>query len=176
MAMVEVPGGSAVGSWSNHGRRTTPRKLEGRLEKDERMVSRSPRIARVQICKAALKLLGCCAAAVIAPAPDGQSTWRFNHGHLRSKAHGMLAAPCPSVDNSRRIRTAAAAHSDGRFRTKTDECAAAAVPMRRLLSTDGHGAASIPCAFDRRWPWLKCQVDRPSGGGAITAAAQHPFF
>eukprot|EP00956_Cyclotella_meneghiniana_P008372 scaffold11246_cov37-Cyclotella_meneghiniana.AAC.2 len=35
--------------------------------------------------------------------------------------------------------------------------------MRRLLSTDGHGAASIPCAFDRRWPWLKRQVDRPWG-------------
>ena len=49
--MVEVPGGLAVGSRSNHGRRTTPRKLEGRLEKDERMVSRSPRMARVQICK-----------------------------------------------------------------------------------------------------------------------------
>eukprot|EP00956_Cyclotella_meneghiniana_P007763 scaffold10354_cov68-Cyclotella_meneghiniana.AAC.2 len=35
--------------------------------------------------------------------------------------------------------------------------------MRRLLSIDGHEAASIPCAFDRRWPWLKRQVDRPSG-------------
>eukprot|EP00956_Cyclotella_meneghiniana_P045283 scaffold362123_cov73-Cyclotella_meneghiniana.AAC.1 len=33
---VEVPGGLAVGERSNHGRRTTPRKLEGRLEKDER--------------------------------------------------------------------------------------------------------------------------------------------
>eukprot|EP00956_Cyclotella_meneghiniana_P020825 scaffold37213_cov43-Cyclotella_meneghiniana.AAC.6 len=51
MAMVEVPGGLAVGSRSNHGRRTTPRKLEGRLEKSERMVSRSPRMARIQICK-----------------------------------------------------------------------------------------------------------------------------
>eukprot|EP00956_Cyclotella_meneghiniana_P005339 scaffold6732_cov68-Cyclotella_meneghiniana.AAC.4 len=46
--------------------------------------------------------------------------------------------------------------------------------MRRLLSTDGHGAASISCVFDHRWPWLKCQVDWPSGAGAITAAAQHP--
>eukprot|EP00956_Cyclotella_meneghiniana_P005805 scaffold7557_cov68-Cyclotella_meneghiniana.AAC.2 len=54
---------------------------------------------------------------MIAPPPDGRSTWRFNH--LRSKAHGMLAAPCPSMDNSRRIRTAAAAHSDGRFRLQT---------------------------------------------------------
>ena len=51
MAMVEVPGGSAVGGRSNLGRRTTPRKLEGRLEKDERMVSRSPQVARIQICK-----------------------------------------------------------------------------------------------------------------------------
>eukprot|EP00956_Cyclotella_meneghiniana_P031521 scaffold83017_cov36-Cyclotella_meneghiniana.AAC.1 len=33
MAMVEVPGGSAVGSRSNHRRRTTPFFLEGRLEK-----------------------------------------------------------------------------------------------------------------------------------------------
>eukprot|EP00956_Cyclotella_meneghiniana_P025812 scaffold54613_cov42-Cyclotella_meneghiniana.AAC.1 len=47
--MVEAPGGSAVGGRSNHGRRTTPRKLEGRLEKDERMVSKSPRMARTQI-------------------------------------------------------------------------------------------------------------------------------
>eukprot|EP00956_Cyclotella_meneghiniana_P007949 scaffold10567_cov70-Cyclotella_meneghiniana.AAC.3 len=35
MAMVESPCGSAVGGRSNHGRRTTPRKLEGRLEKAE---------------------------------------------------------------------------------------------------------------------------------------------
>eukprot|EP00956_Cyclotella_meneghiniana_P033589 scaffold97367_cov88-Cyclotella_meneghiniana.AAC.1 len=35
MAMVEVPGGSAVGGRSNHGRRTTPFFLEGRLEKAE---------------------------------------------------------------------------------------------------------------------------------------------
>ena len=46
MAMVEVPGGLAVGSRSNHGRRTTPRKLDGRLEKDERTVSKSPRMTR----------------------------------------------------------------------------------------------------------------------------------
>eukprot|EP00956_Cyclotella_meneghiniana_P004471 scaffold5504_cov53-Cyclotella_meneghiniana.AAC.11 len=38
--------------------------------------------------------------------------------------------------------------------------------MRRLLSTDGHGAASILGDFDRRWPWLNRQVDRPSGAGA----------
>eukprot|EP00956_Cyclotella_meneghiniana_P002555 scaffold2970_cov36-Cyclotella_meneghiniana.AAC.3 len=37
-------------------------------------------------------------------------------------------------------------------------------------------AARTSCDFDRRWPWLKCQVDRPSEAGAITAAAQHPFF
>eukprot|EP00956_Cyclotella_meneghiniana_P039220 scaffold167778_cov30-Cyclotella_meneghiniana.AAC.1 len=36
MAMVEVPGGSAVGGRSDHGRRTTPFFLEGRLEKAER--------------------------------------------------------------------------------------------------------------------------------------------
>eukprot|EP00956_Cyclotella_meneghiniana_P040948 scaffold210128_cov17-Cyclotella_meneghiniana.AAC.1 len=48
--------------------------------------------------------------------------------------------------------------------------------MRRLLSTDGHGAASIPCAFDRRWPWLKRQVDRPSGGGAITRPPHNTLF
>eukprot|EP00956_Cyclotella_meneghiniana_P023134 scaffold44550_cov54-Cyclotella_meneghiniana.AAC.9 len=36
MAMVEVPGGSAVGGRSNHDHRTTPFFLEGRLEKDER--------------------------------------------------------------------------------------------------------------------------------------------
>eukprot|EP00956_Cyclotella_meneghiniana_P003622 scaffold4429_cov81-Cyclotella_meneghiniana.AAC.6 len=38
MAMVEVPGGSAIGGRSNHGRRTTttPFFLEGRLEKAER--------------------------------------------------------------------------------------------------------------------------------------------
>ena len=35
MAMVEVPGGSAVGGRSNHGRHTKPQKLEGRLEKAE---------------------------------------------------------------------------------------------------------------------------------------------
>eukprot|EP00956_Cyclotella_meneghiniana_P039398 scaffold171200_cov26-Cyclotella_meneghiniana.AAC.1 len=40
MAMVEVPGGLAVGSRSNHGRRTTHRKLEGRLEKAERRAIR----------------------------------------------------------------------------------------------------------------------------------------
>eukprot|EP00956_Cyclotella_meneghiniana_P007762 scaffold10354_cov68-Cyclotella_meneghiniana.AAC.1 len=33
--------------------------------------------------------------------------------------HGMLASPCPSMDNSRCIRTAAAAHSDGRFWLQT---------------------------------------------------------
>ena len=31
--------------------------------------------------------------------------------------------------------------------------------------------ARIREEIDRRWPWLKCQVDRPLGGGAITAAA-----
>eukprot|EP00956_Cyclotella_meneghiniana_P030375 scaffold76235_cov44-Cyclotella_meneghiniana.AAC.2 len=36
MAMVEAPGGSAIGGWSNHGRHTTPFFLEGRLEKAER--------------------------------------------------------------------------------------------------------------------------------------------
>eukprot|EP00956_Cyclotella_meneghiniana_P029439 scaffold71225_cov38-Cyclotella_meneghiniana.AAC.5 len=38
MAMVEVPGGSAVGGRSNHGRRATPFSffLKGRLEKAER--------------------------------------------------------------------------------------------------------------------------------------------
>eukprot|EP00956_Cyclotella_meneghiniana_P039531 scaffold173249_cov57-Cyclotella_meneghiniana.AAC.3 len=41
--------------------------------------------------------------------------------------------------------------------------------MRRLLSIDGHGAARFREEIDRRWPWLKCQVDRPSGAGAITA-------
>eukprot|EP00956_Cyclotella_meneghiniana_P041765 scaffold238472_cov40-Cyclotella_meneghiniana.AAC.2 len=55
------------------------------------------------------------------------------------------------------------------------ECAAAAVLIRRLLSTDGHGAARFREVINRRWPWLKCQVDRPSWGGAITTAAQHPF-
>eukprot|EP00956_Cyclotella_meneghiniana_P019794 scaffold34404_cov38-Cyclotella_meneghiniana.AAC.1 len=39
----------------------------------------------------------------------------------------------------------------------------------------GRGAARIREEIDRRWPlWLKCQVDWPSGAGAITAAAQHP--
>eukprot|EP00956_Cyclotella_meneghiniana_P015885 scaffold24674_cov50-Cyclotella_meneghiniana.AAC.4 len=33
--MVEVRGGWAVGGRSNHGRHTTPQKLEGRLEKAE---------------------------------------------------------------------------------------------------------------------------------------------
>eukprot|EP00956_Cyclotella_meneghiniana_P022826 scaffold43547_cov82-Cyclotella_meneghiniana.AAC.3 len=37
--------------------------------------------------------------------------------------------------------------------------------MRRLLSTDGHGVASMLGVFDRRWS--KCQVDRPSGAGAF---------
>eukprot|EP00956_Cyclotella_meneghiniana_P006060 scaffold7889_cov44-Cyclotella_meneghiniana.AAC.1 len=59
-------------------------------------------------------------------------------------------------------------------RNRSSECAAAAVRMRRLLSTDGHGAARFREEIDRRWPWLKCQVDRPSEAGAITAAAQHP--
>eukprot|EP00956_Cyclotella_meneghiniana_P011159 scaffold15635_cov76-Cyclotella_meneghiniana.AAC.1 len=80
---------------------------------------------------------GCCAAAVIAPAPDGRSTWRFNHGHLRSKSPSMLAAPCPSVDNSRRIRTAAAAHLDvstARFVTKTDRPNV----LRRRCECDGY--------------------------------------
>ena len=45
--------------------------------------------------------------------------------------------------------------------------------MRRLLTTDGHGAARFREEIDRRWPWLKRQVDRPSGAGAITAAASH---
>ena len=40
MAMVEVPGGSAVGSRSSHDRRTTPFFLEGRLEKAERRAIR----------------------------------------------------------------------------------------------------------------------------------------
>eukprot|EP00956_Cyclotella_meneghiniana_P025615 scaffold53726_cov32-Cyclotella_meneghiniana.AAC.1 len=40
--------------------------------------------------------------------------------------------------------------------------------MRRLLSTDGHGAARFREEIDRRWPWLKRQVDRPSGARAIT--------
>eukprot|EP00956_Cyclotella_meneghiniana_P036624 scaffold128014_cov33-Cyclotella_meneghiniana.AAC.1 len=31
------------------------------------------------------------------------------------------------------------------------------------LSTDGHGTASILGDFDRRWPWLKCQVDGRRG-------------
>eukprot|EP00956_Cyclotella_meneghiniana_P025809 scaffold54612_cov72-Cyclotella_meneghiniana.AAC.1 len=61
-------------------------------------------------------------------------------------------------------------------RNRSSECAAAAVRMRRLLSIDGHGAARFREEIDRRWPWSKRQVDRPSGAGAITAAAQHPFF
>ena len=48
--------------------------------------------------------------------------------------------------------------------------------MRRLLSTDdGHGAANIREEIDHRWPWLKCQVDRPPGAGAITVAAAQDF-
>eukprot|EP00956_Cyclotella_meneghiniana_P039530 scaffold173249_cov57-Cyclotella_meneghiniana.AAC.2 len=39
--------------------------------------------------------------------------------------------------------------------------------------TDGHGAARFREEIDRRWPWLKCQVDRPSGARAITAAAHN---
>ena len=50
MAMVEVPGGSAVGGRSNHDRRTTPFFLEGRLEKAERRArsgkNKSPRMTR----------------------------------------------------------------------------------------------------------------------------------
>eukprot|EP00956_Cyclotella_meneghiniana_P021913 scaffold40611_cov69-Cyclotella_meneghiniana.AAC.1 len=59
---------------------------------------------------------------------------------------------------------------------RPSECAAAAVQIRRLLSNDGHGAARISCVFYGRWPWSKCQVDQPLGGGAIMAAAQLPFF
>eukprot|EP00956_Cyclotella_meneghiniana_P012471 scaffold17726_cov53-Cyclotella_meneghiniana.AAC.7 len=48
--MVEAPGGSAVGGWSNHGCRTTPSFLEGRLEKAERRArsgkNKSPRMTR----------------------------------------------------------------------------------------------------------------------------------
>eukprot|EP00956_Cyclotella_meneghiniana_P013778 scaffold20186_cov71-Cyclotella_meneghiniana.AAC.6 len=49
--------------------------------------------------------------------------------------------------------------------------------MQSLLFTDGHGAARFREEIDRRWPWLKCQVqvDRPSGAGAFTTAARHPF-
>ena len=66
--------------------------------------------------------------------------------------------------------------STARFVTKLIvRCATAAVLMLRLLSTDGRGVASILGDVDRRWPWLKCQVDRPSGAGAITAAAQQLF-
>eukprot|EP00956_Cyclotella_meneghiniana_P012333 scaffold17527_cov42-Cyclotella_meneghiniana.AAC.8 len=50
MAMVEVPGGSAVGGRSNHDRRTTPFFLEGRLEKADRRArsgkNKSPRMTR----------------------------------------------------------------------------------------------------------------------------------
>eukprot|EP00956_Cyclotella_meneghiniana_P006408 scaffold8395_cov71-Cyclotella_meneghiniana.AAC.1 len=50
MAMVEAPGGSAVGGRSNHGRRTTPFFLEGRLEKAEKRAgsgkNKSPRMTR----------------------------------------------------------------------------------------------------------------------------------
>ena len=48
--------------------------------------------------------------------------------------------------------------------------------MQRLLSSNGYGAAKICEEIDRRWPLLKCQVDLPSGGGAILATAQLPFF
>eukprot|EP00956_Cyclotella_meneghiniana_P031490 scaffold82841_cov63-Cyclotella_meneghiniana.AAC.2 len=67
--------------------------------------------------------------------------------------------------------------STARFVTKTDR---RNVLPRRCecdgycpLMDMGRLAYRIPCAFDRRWPWLKRLVDRPSGGGAITAAAQH---
>eukprot|EP00956_Cyclotella_meneghiniana_P037599 scaffold141047_cov53-Cyclotella_meneghiniana.AAC.1 len=50
MAMVEGPGGSTVGGRSNHGHRTTPFFLEGRLEKAERRAgsgkNKSPQMAR----------------------------------------------------------------------------------------------------------------------------------
>ena len=41
-----------------------------------------------------------------------------------------------------------------------------AVPIQRLLSTNGRGSARICEEIDCicRWPWMKCQVDRPSGG------------
>ena len=44
MAMVEVPGGSAVGGRSSHDRRTTPFILEGRLEKAERRAIRKKQV------------------------------------------------------------------------------------------------------------------------------------
>ena len=44
MAMVEVPGGSAVGGRSSHDRRTTPFFLEGRLEKAERRATEKKQV------------------------------------------------------------------------------------------------------------------------------------
>ena len=62
-----------------------------------------------------LPLGNCCAAAVIAPPPDGRSTWHFNHGHLRFKTHDVLATEGALQRCCLCISTAAAAHSDGRF-------------------------------------------------------------
>ena len=95
------------------------------------------------------------AAVALAPPRQtfGRSVSVTNLAVLTSKVMHMLRVSAPE--------------------NRPSECAAAAVLMRRLLSTDGHGAASILGDFDCRWPWLKRQVDRPSGGGAITTAAQH---
>eukprot|EP00956_Cyclotella_meneghiniana_P025044 scaffold51436_cov52-Cyclotella_meneghiniana.AAC.2 len=125
----------------------------------------------------------CCAAALIAPALDGRSTWHFNHGHLRSTSPSMLATPCPSVDSSRRISTAAVAHRTISFITNLAVLTSKVMDMLRFSAPKPtiqmccHGsAASILGVFDCRWPWSKYKVDRPSGAVAITTTAQHPFF
>eukprot|EP00956_Cyclotella_meneghiniana_P028613 scaffold67238_cov23-Cyclotella_meneghiniana.AAC.2 len=108
---------------------------------------------------------------MIAPPPDGcapldsryRSTWYFNHNHQQSKTRSIIAAKEHCQHYRRRIDTATAAHSDARF--------SAPEPTVRMGcrsgasdATDGYRAARILGVFDRRWSWLKCQVDRWSGG------------
>eukprot|EP00956_Cyclotella_meneghiniana_P030376 scaffold76235_cov44-Cyclotella_meneghiniana.AAC.3 len=82
---------------------------------------------------------------------------QFPHGieplHVRQWTAAVALAP-----PRQHIRTVC-------IQNRSSECAAAAVPMRRLLSTDGHGAARFREEIDCRWPWLKRQVDQPSGAG-----------
>eukprot|EP00956_Cyclotella_meneghiniana_P020592 scaffold36511_cov65-Cyclotella_meneghiniana.AAC.1 len=85
----------------------------------------------------------------------------------------MLAATRPSVDSSRHIggtAMAMAAHSDGTFRTKSNHLNG--LPGRCPFG-DGSASDALQLLEYHSWPWLKCQVNQRSGGGAA-AIAQHP--
>eukprot|EP00956_Cyclotella_meneghiniana_P030710 scaffold78160_cov37-Cyclotella_meneghiniana.AAC.1 len=77
MAMVEAPGGSAVGRRSNHGRRTTPFFLEGRLEKAERRAgsgkNKSPQMVRPPYSTTHFLDRGCAPISGVAARAHGVS-------------------------------------------------------------------------------------------------------